>query len=236
MGYISNALDGDPSDPLFGTSTNYLVTNGLFEVVSGQILAGIGTIQGHMLADAGSTLNVGLPTGSLTITNGIELAGAVNLNVNAASSPNCSEIVSPSFTIDGTATLTVNNLGPENAATFQLFSQAVSGFASVSLPTLTGTNSWVNKLAVNGSIMLVAPPPVTVNTNSPYMTNTLNGTTLTLSWPADHIGWRLQSQTNSVTVGLSTNWVDVAGASATNQVILTVDQTKGTVFFRLIYP
>jgi hypothetical protein len=46
----------------------------------------------------------------------------------------------------------------------------------------------------------------------------------------------LQSQTNSVTVGLSTNWVDVAGASATNQVILTVDQTKGTVFFRLIYP
>ena len=236
MGYVSNALDGDPSDPLFGTSTNYLVTNGLFEVVSGQILAGIGTIQGHMLADAGSTLNVGLPTGSLTITNGIELAGAVNLNVNAASSPNCSEIVSPSFTIDGTATLTVNNLGPENAATFQLFSQAVSGFASVSLPTLTGTNSWVNKLAVNGSIMLVAPPPVTVNTNSPYMTNTLNGTTLTLSWPADHIGWRLQSQTNSVTVGLSTNWVDVAGASATNQVILTVDQTKGTVFFRLIYP
>jgi hypothetical protein len=236
MGYISNALDGDPSDPLFGTSTNYLVTNGLFEVVSGQTLAGIGTIQGQMLADAGSTLNVGLPAGSLTVINGIELAGAVNLNINAAGSPNCSEIVSPSFTIDGTATLTVNNLGPENAATFQLFNHPVS-FTSVVLPTLTGTNSWVNNLAVDGTIILVAPQLVTVNTNSPYMTNTFDGTTLTLSWPADRIGsWRLQSQTNTTSVGLWTNWVEVTGASATNKVILTVDKTKGTVFYRLIYP
>jgi len=236
MGYISNALDGDPSDPLFGTSTNYLVTNGLFEVVSGQTLAGIGTIQGQMLADAGSTLNVGLPAGSLTVINGIELAGAVNLNINAAGSPNCSEIVSPSFTIDSTATLTVNNLGPENAATFQLFNHPVS-FTSVVLPTLTGTNSWVNNLAVDGTIILVAPQLVTVNTNSPYMTNTFDGTTLTLSWPADRIGsWRLQSQTNTTSVGLWTNWVEVTGASATNKVILTVDKTKGTVFYRLIYP
>jgi fibronectin-binding autotransporter adhesin len=209
-----------------------------------QTLNGIGTIRGSLIASNGTTVSVGFQpntngspvTGLLNITNSVELAGAVNMNVSATNTPNASELLAQSFTVDGTATLVVTNLGPENAATFQLFNHPVS-FTSVVLPTLTGTNSWVNHLAVNGSITLVAPPLVMVNTNSPYMTNTFDGTTLTLSWPADRIGsWRLQSQTNSLSVGLWTNWVEVAGTSATNKVIFTVDKTKGTVFYRLIYP
>jgi autotransporter-associated beta strand protein len=240
MGYISNQFDSDGI-----TVTNqFLVTNGLFEVYSGQTLAGIGTIRGQMLADSGSTLNVGLPTGSLTVTNGVELAGTVNMNVNAASSPNSSEIVSPSFTIDGTATLTVTNIGPENAATFQLFSRAVSfAPASVTLPTLTGTNSWVNNLAYDGSITLVAPPLVTVNPNSTNVTFAVTGAgntlTLNLSWPADHIGWRLLEQTNPVTVGLVNNtndWFVVTNATTTNQISIPINVTNGTAFFRLVYP
>ena len=240
MGYVSNQFDSDGI-----TVTNqFLVTNGLFEVYSGQTLAGIGTIRGQMLADSGSTLNVGLPTGSLTVTNGVELAGTVNMNVNAASSPNSSEIVSPSFTIDGTATLTVTNIGPENAATFQLFSRAVSfAPASVTLPTLTGTNSWVNNLAYDGSITLVAPPLVTVNPNSTNVTFAVTGAgntlTLNLSWPADHIGWRLLEQTNPVTVGLVNNtndWFVVTNATTTNQISMPINVTNGTAFFRLVYP
>jgi hypothetical protein len=83
-------------------------------------------------------------------------------------------------------------------------------------------------------------PLVTVNTNAPYMTNTFDSGsgTLTLSWPADgYMGsWHLQSQTNTSSAGLTTNWVDWAGSSATNKVVVTVDKTKGTVFFRLVYP
>jgi hypothetical protein len=38
-------------------------------------------------------------------------------------------------------------------------------------------------------------------------------------------------------VGLTTSgWVEWTGASATNKVIITVDKTKGTVYFRLVYP
>ena len=36
---------------------------------------------------------------------------------------------------------------------------------------------------------------------------------LTLSWPADHTGWRLQAQTNNPTTGLGTNWFDVPGSA-----------------------
>jgi len=59
------------------------------------------------------------------------------------------------------------------------------------------------------------------------------GGELTLSWPADHTGWRLQMQTNGLE---NANWVDVSGATLTNSVTLPVDTTKGSVFYRLVYP
>ena len=67
----------------------------------------------------------------------------------------------------------------------------------------------------------------------------VSGGTLTLSWPADHIGWRLQSQTNALDIGLnpaSAAWSDVAGSTSVNSVNVTVDPSKGTVFYRMIYP
>jgi len=39
-----------------------------------------------------------------------------------------------------------------------------------------------------------------------------SGNALDISWPADHTGWRLEGQTNAVNVGLSNNWVTVAGS------------------------
>jgi len=65
------------------------------------------------------------------------------------------------------------------------------------------------------------------------LTNSVSGTTLSLSWPAD--GWRLEEQTNALSKGLSTNWVDVTPGSATSTNI-TIDKTKPTVFYRLVYP
>jgi hypothetical protein len=65
---------------------------------------------------------------------------------------------------------------------------------------------------------------------------TANAGTLQLSWPADHTGWRLQSQTNAPGNGLSTNWVNVAGAAITNQWTIPIGATDGSVFYRLIYP
>ena len=186
-----------------------------------------------VLADSGSTLNVGLTLGSLTVTNSIELAGAVNMNINATATPNSSQLVSPGITVDGTAVLTVNNLGPEGGATFHLFSQPVN-FTSVTLPTLTGTNIWVNNLSVDGTITLVAPPLVNLTPTNIIASFNAGTGLLTLSWPSDHIGWHLQSQTNTLAAGLGTNWIEVTGANTTNQVSLPLDTTKGTVFFRMV--
>jgi hypothetical protein len=56
--------------------------------------------------------------------------------------------------------------------------------------------------------------------------------TLTLSWPADHTGRTLQTQTNN----LGTKWVDVAGSTMTNQATVSINPSNGCGFFRLIYP
>jgi len=62
------------------------------------------------------------------------------------------------------------------------------------------------------------------------------GSQIQLSWPMDHLGWRLETQTNSQGSGISTNWVDVPNSDQTNQLSLPVDITDGSVFFRLTYP
>ncbi len=59
---------------------------------------------------------------------------------------------------------------------------------------------------------------------------------LQFSWPADHTGWRLETQTNAPGAGLGTNWSNVAGAATTNQIIIFIGNTNGSVFFRLKYP
>jgi polygalacturonase len=61
----------------------------------------------------------------------------------------------------------------------------------------------------------------------------VNGSTLQLTWPQDHLGWRLQVQTNSPS---DSNWVDVPNSIALNSTDLTLDPANGNVFFRLVYP
>ena len=63
-----------------------------------------------------------------------------------------------------------------------------------------------------------------------------NGGQIQLNWPADHIGWHLQIQTNPAGNGLSTNWFTYASSISTNQVLVPVSSTKGSVFLRLTYP
>jgi len=92
------------------------------------------------------------------------------------------------------------------------------------------SNGWY--VITNISLFNIAHPA----TNSTNLTAVYSGGVLNLSWPTDHIGWTLQVQTNSAYVGISTNWVSVAGSSVTNQMVFPIGQTNQAVFFRLKYP
>lgn len=62
------------------------------------------------------------------------------------------------------------------------------------------------------------------------------GNQLQLSWPADHLGWRLQIQTNSLGAGLSTNWATVGNSANVTSTNIVINPANGAVFLRLVYP
>jgi hypothetical protein len=71
-------------------------------------------------------------------------------------------------------------------------------------------------------------------TNPTNITVQVMANALQLSWPSDHTGWRLQVQTNDVTQGMGTNWVDVVGATTTNQMTVPINPATGSIFYRLL--
>jgi hypothetical protein len=176
-------------------------------------------------------------TGKLTVTGNTTLGGNTVIKLNDTGSPTSDELVCVSVTASGS--LTVTNIGPALAAgtIFQLFSTAATGFAPVNLPVSDNNYryTWNNKLSDNGTIVL-SSATLLVNTNPAPITKTFNGTSLTLSWPADHTGWRLQVQTNPPTVGLGNNWVTVPGSTNTDTETFSVNPGNGAVFYRLVYP
>ena len=68
------------------------------------------------------------------------------------------------------------------------------------------------------------------------ITSSVTGGKLALAWPSDRIGWRLEVQTNSLSVGISGNWSTWPGSATTNAVLIPFNPAATTVFFRLIYP
>lgn len=241
MGSISNQLDSDEV-----TITNQIVTtNSTLELDitpaqnTPQTLNGVGTLKGNLLTDVGTLLTPGLPTGNLTVATNATLNGAVIMDLDTTNAATNSELSAASFTINSPATLTVTNIGPGliNGSTFKLFNHGVSGFGSVILPAKDptgGTNYvWQNDLASTGTITLtsggVAPPPL-VGAKIGF---TFSNGVLSLSWPSGFLGQTLQVQTNSLKVGINTNWFDVPNTASVLSTNITVNPANGTVFYRL---
>src|SRR5262249_11442126 len=132
----------------------------------------------------------------------------------------------------GSGTVTVTNIGVTSIAPgdiFRIFSGAVSN--GNSLAVIGGGVGWENNLAVDGSIQAVNAI-VAYPTNISY---SRKGSTPTPSWPATHLGWILQSKTNSLTRGIGTNWYDLPYTAAYDNLSFP-SHTNAVVFYRLRHP
>jgi autotransporter-associated beta strand protein len=213
--------------------------------LAAQTIQGNGTVLGSLVTGAGTTVSPGGASGigALTITNDVNLAGTTVMELNRTNAPATNDtLIAATITAGGT--LQVNNLGSDlhTGDTFKLFSVPVTGaFAVTNLPVTTGdgliTYVWTNKLAIDGTIKVLVGVP-NVSTTPTNITTSVSGSTLTLSWPASHTGWRLQVQTNLLGGGInpSGTWYDVAGSASVNTVNITLDPANGTVFYRMVYP
>jgi len=209
--------------------------------VSGGTLAGNGSIAGPLTVQAGGTLAPGAPLGTFTVSNNATLGGQVLMELSQGGTPQNSALA-VTGTITATGSLVVTNVGPDinNGTKFVLFNKAVTGFTSITLPASNPANTsaytWQTNIAVDGSITLLSGggSGSPVNTNPTNITFSVSGNTMSLTWPGDHLGWQLLS--NSVGLTATNQWYPITGSTSTTQENLTFDPSMTNVFFRMIYP
>jgi len=202
--------------------------------VPGGTLGGTGTIIGAVNVSGGNiSPGNGTNTATLHVIGALTVSGGAVMSVNTATPTN--DLVTGIGTLTYGGTLTVSNLaGNLNIpATYVLFSATnyVGDFGSLNLPTPASGFTW-NWTATNGTLVLA---PI-VNTNPTNLTFTVTGHTLALSWPADHLGWHVQAQTNALNKGVGTNWVTIPGSDTVTSTSITIDPAQPAVFYRLTYP
>jgi autotransporter-associated beta strand protein len=200
-------------------------------------LGGVGTGNGPVSIQTGAFLAPGTGSGlgtlsisnTLTLNTGSTTTLAIDRTLGTANFGKVQGITTASFG----GTLTVTSLGGTFQAndSFQLFSAStyMNNFTATNLPIL-GTGLGWNWDPTTGTLSVVA----TVNTNPTNLVFNLTGNSLSLTWPGDHLGWTLQ--TNSVDVSNTNEWFAYPGSASVTNVIINVDPSQPQVFYRLRYP
>jgi hypothetical protein len=170
------------------------------------------------------TLSGTTPTGSInvlvpTIQNGAVFTATVRTNGSTAAG------------VSGTITFKTNSV-------LQSSGLVVSG-VTVGLPAVVPASYTVTAVYSGDGTYIGSSKSITVSgvsTTPISLVSSIIGGQLSIMWPSDHIGWKLQSETNTVNVGVGSNWHDVAGSTATNRMIFNINGANPCVFFRLTYP
>jgi autotransporter-associated beta strand protein len=224
----NGTLGGGSLLTLLPGATLDVLAKGGYTIASGKTLEGGGTVQGDLVVAGGGTLQVAGPltTGTLTVNGSVTLGGHTAMEINGFTKAR--DLLTATNAIAYGGTLTVQNLGGNFVAgdTFQLFIAPVTSgaFSTVNLPPLGPSQIWVNRLGVNGTI---AVGELVLNMAQ------IPGGFLQFTWDSMLNGLvKLQSQTNSLNVGISNNWVDVPGGTF-NGTVHVPDPNNPTVFFRL---
>lgn len=232
--------------------------SGRLTIGTGGVLSGTGTIidpdggtiqfgvDGRLVIAAGGTLSPGVDG-----IGRIEVLGRLDLNNNSTTviqvdlnNPATNDVVAAERWSTLQGTIRMENIGSTPFAIGQSFRilENLNGanvpnnpdnpnHIPVMSPMAPGVGmQWdLSEIRTNGIVSIIAG-----GTTPPALMSVFNGTnTLTFTWGATNAGFQLQVQTNSLSVGLSDNWVPVTGSEFTNRVDVTIDPEAPAVFYRL---
>ena len=217
-------------------AVNGSLAAGTATVTTNGTLSGIGAVGGNVTNNGtiapGTSALAGLLTCSANVT--VNGTGTNVMKLDKNNLTNDVLVVGGNLAYGGTLNVTVLSGTLALNDSFTLFSAAShsGNFAVTNLPPLGDPLLAWNWNPTNGILSVVFG----VNTSSTNITAVVSGNQLTLSWPSDHTGWRLQVQTNSLGAGISGNWVDVPGSTNVSSEVITMDPNQDTVFYRMVYP
>jgi autotransporter-associated beta strand protein len=211
-------------------------------VQAGGTLGGSGSIAGPVTVATGGTLAPGDGLGTLTVNANLTLSAGSTTAMEISKAAGTNATITGIGTLTYGGTLVITNAGGTltTTDTFPLFSATTyaGSFAAISPATPGAGLAWnTNTLTTDGTLRIAVG--ATVNTNPTNITSSVKGSALTLSWPADHTGWRLEVQTNGLAAGLSSNtnyWATVPGSTTTNSITITIISTNPAEFYRMVYP
>jgi hypothetical protein len=179
---------------------------------------------------ANAPTNVGSYTVIGTVNDSNYTGSATNtLTVSQATATvNLSNL---SQTYDGTARVVSASTTPSGLNVLLTYNGSANAPTNVGSYTVIGTVSDANYVGGATNTLVVGPSLAT-----PTLVSEVIGNQLQLSWPPDHLGWRLQIQTNDLSRGISTNWAMVPNSTNVMAANIVINPTNGSVFLRLVYP
>jgi len=202
-------------------------------------LGGSGIINAPVVVMPGGTLAPAAgvaATVAVTISTNLTLSGTNIMNVNKDAATNDLVVLNQGkVNYGGTLVVLTNLMSSTTLAlgdSFQLYSAPgyTGNFNSIVGSPGTGL-SW-NFNPASGILSVVTA----MASNPTNITYVVTNSTMTLSWPSDHLGWLLQSQTNALSVGIGTNWADILGSDSQTQAVININSLNPAVFYRLRHP
>ncbi|HVU08149.1 MAG TPA: autotransporter-associated beta strand repeat-containing protein [Verrucomicrobiae bacterium] len=204
--------------------------NGDTTVSTGKLVATTASTGGgnYTVADAATLgINVATANGSLNVYS--LTLGASSLEFQNLNSTTTAAINAQAINQTGNVVINVTSGSLVAGQSYPLLSYSSSfGSGAFTLGTLPdGVTATLNTSASPITLQVssvVNPTPTNI------VTTYTNGT-LTLQWPADHIGWLLES--NSIDLGNTNDWFVIPNSSGTNVINIQVDPNSPHVFYRM---
>jgi len=191
------------------------------------VLSGTGLIGGSVSVEGSGLLRLGGGKRPLTIRGALKLSEQSKTLIEVDATTGACDGIQGIGHVTYGGTLVVHNRSGTllTGETFRVFSTSHGkGHFSAILPAPGPGLAWSFNTP-NGILTVVAQPSLHIEVSG--------NRTLTISWPGSP--FHLQAQTNSMRIGLSSNWFDYAGGG-TSPVTLTADPGDECLFFRLVSP
>jgi len=198
--------------------------------LAGGTLGGTGVIPGALLVSGGTLAPGSGGIGILVCSNNVTLQGGSTTAMELDKLSGTNDQLRVSGTLNYNGVLSVTSLSGSLAGgdTFKLFSAGSSTGNFTSLAGSPGAGLDWKFNPANGVLTVYSTVPISLGSS-------IAGNTLQISWPADHLGWTLQAQTNDLNAGLGTNWFPIDGSTTNTQFLAPLDAGNPSVFYRLIY-